>query len=188
MCLLRFVEEHDAAPAPADRLGQPSTFPVPDVSRGRTDETRRGLRIRVLAQVDPDERARLSVAAALGGKHLLGEDASRLGLAHAARAGEEKRRERALAAEPSIAASYGLGDGGDDRLVTDDAVPEPLLEREEAVALRLQNPFLGDSGEPRHGAGDVVARHLAATFPPGPGAGEIDGRKGLVGKAAVVHV
>src|SRR4051812_43349357 len=87
-----------------------------------------------------------------------------------------------------MVASHRPGDGGDHRRMTDDAVPESLLEREEAVAVRLQNPFLGDSGKPRDRAGDVVARYLAATFPPGPGAGEIDGRKGLVGKAAVVHV
>jgi hypothetical protein len=163
----------------------PSPYPT---YPGAAPTTGRALGIRVLAQVDPDERARLPVAAALGGKHLLGEHASRLRLAHPARAGEEKRREGALAAEAGVVASQGPGDGVDDRLVSDDALPEPLLEREEPVAVRLQDPLFGDSGEPRHCPGHVVARHLRAAFPPRPRPGEIDGRERLVGKTPIVHV
>ena len=188
MRLFRLVEEHHAIGTPAHRLGEASAVTIANVTGRSAHEPGRGLRVAVFAQVDTDEGAGLAPHATLGGEHLLGEHPGRLGLAHAARAGEQERGKGPLSAEPGVVAPDGPGNGGDGIPVPDDPFLQPPLECEKPIAFGLQDPLLRNSREPRHRAGHVVARDLRPALATGPRSGEIDGGERLVGQTAIVHV
>ena len=105
MSLLDLVEQdHRIRPA-ADGFGEPSTFLVADVAGRSTDKPGNVVPLSVLAHVDPDD-GRLGVEEEL--RQRLGQ----LGLAHARRAQEEERADRAVRVlQTGPAAADGVGDG-----------------------------------------------------------------------------
>src|SRR5437762_7590213 len=145
MRLFRLVEEHHAIGTPAHRLGEASAVTIANVTGRSAHEPGRGLRVAVFAQVDTDEGAGLAPHATLGGEHLLGEHPGRLGLAHAARAGEQERGKGPLSAEPGVVAPDGPGNGGDGIPVPDDPFLQPPLECEKPIALDRKSTRLNSS-------------------------------------------
>ena len=65
---------------------------------------------------------------------------------------------------------------------------ESVLEAEEPVAVAGEEPRLGDARHLSHHPGHVGGGHLGQALPPGPGAGQVHGRHGLVGKEAIADV
>src|SRR5205823_1374801 len=154
----------------------PSPYPT---YPGGAHQPRTGVRFRVFREIDPDEGAV---------EELVGERARRLRLSHSGRSAEEKGGQRALRGEAGIIAPHGAGDGREIVLMPNDAAGEPLLQAEEALAVRLQEAIFRQSRHPRDRSGDVFARHLGPPFAARARAGEVDRRERLVGQAAVANV
>ena len=76
------LEQHDGAGPPAQRRNERILVLVAHIAGRRTDEARQGVNLRVVSELDPDER----LAAA---EDLDGEAAREVRFAHACRPGEE---------------------------------------------------------------------------------------------------
>ena len=150
MRLLDFVEQHHRVRLAAHGLAELPAFLVADVARRRADEPRDGVLLHVFAHVYPDHRG-------LVVEEKFRQRAGRLGFAHAGRAEENKRADRAVRILQSAArTAHGIGHGGDRLLLPDDALPQTLLHLEQFFALAFEHPRNGNVRPRRDDFGDVL--------------------------------
>ncbi len=134
MRLLDLVEQDDRVRAAPNRLGQLAALLVADVARRRADEPRDRVLLLVLGHVQPDHGPVVV-------EHELGERAGELGLAHAGRAEEDERADRAVRVLQSGArAPQRVRDRLDGLVLSDDALVQPLLHVDQLLGLALEEP------------------------------------------------
>ncbi len=146
--LLDLVEEDDGVRAASNRLGQDAPLAVADIARRRALERRDRVRLLVLAHVDRDE-------VPLPAVERLGQRDGGFGLADAARPDEQKdadgpariREVRAGSPDPTRDRLEGVR-------LADDALLEPVLQREDRVDLVRQHLPDRDPGPPGDDLGD----------------------------------
>src|SRR6185437_4802175 len=152
--LLDLVEQDDRVRPAAHRFRQLSTFLVPDVPRGRADQSGDGVLLHVLRHVDPHHRV-------LVVEQELGERARRLRLPDARWAEEDERTDRPVGIlQAGARAANRVRDGGGRLFLTDDAARQLLVELREAFAFSLEHSRHGNARPARDHLGDVLRRHF----------------------------
>ena len=131
-----------------------SALVVADVSRRGTDESAHGVLLLILRHVDARHHT-------LVVEHIVGQGLCQFRLTHTGGAEEDERGDGALRVlQPGTRAAYGVGDGTDGLVLSDDTLVEFLLQVEQFVLLALHHPAHGDAGPTAHHLGDVVGGHL----------------------------
>ncbi len=154
MRLLYFIEEHYLIGLAAYGLRELSAFLVSDISRRRSDQTRYGVLLLILAHVDTRHHV-------LVVKEVFGQRLGEFCLADTSGAQEDERADRTLGVvEAGTAAAHCVGDGCDGFVLTHDAAVELFFEVEQFLLLALHHLVDGDSGPARHYVGYVLGIHF----------------------------
>ena len=156
MRLFHFVEQDDGVRATANRLGQPASFLVTDVSRRRSDQPADGVLLHELAHVDANHRL-ITV------EQHLGQRLAEFGFAHAGRAQEDERADRPVRvlqarATPTNGVRYRF-----DRFVlADDALVQTIFEDQQFGLLGFHHSGHRDAGPRTDDLGDFFRANFSA--------------------------
>ena len=154
MRLLDLVEQNHRVRAPTHRLSQLTSLFVADIARGRTDESRDGELLAVLAHVDADEGL-------LVVEQVLGERLREFGFPDAGRAEKhEGAGWLARITDAGARATHRLGDCLHGILLADEALSELRFEGEQPLRLALFELCDGDAGPRSNDRGDVFVGYL----------------------------
>ena len=137
--LLDLVEQHHRVRAPAHGLGELAALVVADVAGRRADQARDGVLLHVLGHVDAHH-------VLFGVEQRRGERLGELGLAHAGRAQEDERADRAARVlDARAGAQDGVGHALHGLVLADHPLVQHLVEVQELLALGLDELRDGDA-------------------------------------------
>mmetsp|Transcript_31137 Transcript_31137/g.90488 ORF Transcript_31137/g.90488 Transcript_31137/m.90488 type:complete len:338 (+) Transcript_31137:650-1663(+) len=139
VCLLDFVQQHDAVGSTAHGLGQRASLVVAHVARRGADEPGDGVGLEVLAHVDAHERPLVAV------EEVRGQCLGQLRLANPGGAKEEEAPHGLPGAgQPRPRAQNAVHDGIHGTVLAHDPLSESGAEGQQALPLRLAQPLDGD--------------------------------------------
>ena len=152
--LLDFIEEDNGIRLATHFLGQLTAFLVADISRRRSDETRRGMLLHVLGHVDPHDRILIS-------EHGLGKSSCQLGFTYPGRTQEDEGAHWALRILQSCACPANrTADGFDGFLLADHAAVKNFFQIQKTLGLFFLQFIDGNTGPVGDNVGDVLRRYL----------------------------
>ena len=142
--------------AAADRFGELAPFFVADVARRGADQAADGVLFHEFAHVEADHGV-------LVVEQHFGEGLAQLGFAHAGRAEEDERADRAVRIlQAAAAAADGVGDGLDRFVLADHALMQPVFEHEQLRPLGFEHAGDRDAGPGGNDLGDFVGGDFLA--------------------------
>src|SRR5581483_2896264 len=159
--LLDLVEEDHLVGPPAHDLRELAALLVADVARRGSNEPRHRVPLLVLRHVDAHHRV-------LVVEQVLGQRFRQLRFAHAGGPQEDEAANGpARVLQPGPGTTDRVRDGGDSRVLPDDAVMQALLHLQKLLAFALQHAGHRDAGNAGNQLSDVMLRyrHIGGVLP-----------------------